>query len=56
MRSFRGTILMVTHDAYFARNVGFSRHWHLADGVVDSTIGSTVDDDATAASSAEAVV
>jgi ATPase subunit of ABC transporter with duplicated ATPase domains len=27
LRAFRGTLIMITHDAYFARNVGFSRRW-----------------------------
>jgi ATPase subunit of ABC transporter with duplicated ATPase domains len=35
LREFRGTILMVTHDAYFARAVGVTRRWELDDGHVD---------------------
>ena len=30
--AYRGTLLMVTHDRYFADRVGVSRRWHLADG------------------------
>ncbi len=30
--AYRGTLLMVTHDRYFADRIGVSRHWHLADG------------------------
>jgi len=32
LRACRGTLLMVTHDRYFADRVGVSRRWHLADG------------------------
>jgi ATPase subunit of ABC transporter with duplicated ATPase domains len=35
LREFRGTILMTTHDAYFARTVGVTRRWELHDGHVD---------------------
>lgn len=38
LRAFRGTLLMVTHDAYFARNVGYSRRWHIGHGAVDSIV------------------
>jgi ATPase subunit of ABC transporter with duplicated ATPase domains len=32
LRAYHGTLLMVTHDRYFADRVGISRHWQLADG------------------------
>jgi ATPase subunit of ABC transporter with duplicated ATPase domains len=32
LRAYRGTLLMVTHDRYFADRVGISRRWQLADG------------------------
>ncbi|MBV1854265.1 ATP-binding cassette domain-containing protein [Catellatospora sp. NEAU-YM18] len=32
LREFRGTLITVTHDAYFAAAVGHTRHWHLAGG------------------------
>lgn len=34
LRRFRGTLLVATHDRYFAEAVGFGRRWHVADGVV----------------------
>jgi ATPase subunit of ABC transporter with duplicated ATPase domains len=34
LREFRGTILMVTHDAYFASAVGYGRHLAVRDGTV----------------------
>jgi ATPase subunit of ABC transporter with duplicated ATPase domains len=34
LRRFRGTLLVATHDRYFAEAVGFARRWHVADGVV----------------------
>jgi ATP-binding cassette subfamily F protein 3 len=34
LRSFNGTLLTVTHDAYFADAVGHTRRWHVADGAV----------------------
>ena len=34
LRRFRGTLLVVTHDRYFAVAVGFGRRWHVADGAV----------------------
>ncbi len=34
LRRYRGTLLVVTHDRYFAEAVGFGRHWHVADGEV----------------------
>ena len=30
LRAFAGTLLVVTHDAYFASNVGFTREWTVA--------------------------
>jgi ATPase subunit of ABC transporter with duplicated ATPase domains len=35
LRQFRGTIVMVTHDAYFASAVGYGRRWVVSDGHVD---------------------
>ena len=32
LRAYRGTLVMVTHDRYFAERVGITRRWHLADG------------------------
>jgi ATPase subunit of ABC transporter with duplicated ATPase domains len=34
LRRFRGTLVTVTHDRYFAGAVGFGRRWHVADGAV----------------------
>jgi ATP-binding cassette subfamily F protein 3 len=34
LRSYRGTLLTVTHDRYFAAAVGHTRRWHVADGRV----------------------
>jgi ATPase subunit of ABC transporter with duplicated ATPase domains len=34
LRAFRGTVLTVTHDRYFADAVGHTRRWHVADGQV----------------------
>jgi ATPase subunit of ABC transporter with duplicated ATPase domains len=34
LREFRGTILMVTHDGYFASAVGYGRHLAVRDGTV----------------------
>jgi ATPase subunit of ABC transporter with duplicated ATPase domains len=34
LRAFTGTLLMVTHDAYFARSVGYDRCWAVGDGQV----------------------
>ncbi|GIH13177.1 ABC-F family ATP-binding cassette domain-containing protein [Rugosimonospora africana] len=34
LREFRGTILMVTHDGYFASSVGYGRHLEVRDGTV----------------------
>jgi ATP-binding cassette subfamily F protein 3 len=34
LRSYRGTLLTVTHDRYFAEAVGHTRRWHVADGRV----------------------
>jgi ATPase subunit of ABC transporter with duplicated ATPase domains len=34
LRAFRGTLLMVTHDAYFARSVGYDRRWEVGAGGV----------------------
>jgi ATPase subunit of ABC transporter with duplicated ATPase domains len=35
LRSFRGTLVTVTHDAYFAAQIGHTRRWHVADGRVE---------------------
>lgn len=34
LRRYRGTLLMVTHDRYFAEAVGYGRLWHVGDGKV----------------------
>ena len=34
LRRFRGTLVTVTHDRYFAAAVGYSRRWHVGAGVV----------------------
>ncbi len=34
LREFRGTVVMVTHDAYFASAVGYGRHLEVRDGTV----------------------
>ncbi|GAA2632567.1 ABC-F family ATP-binding cassette domain-containing protein [Paractinoplanes durhamensis] len=34
LRRFRGTVLTVTHDRYFAEAVGYGRRWHVAVGRV----------------------
>ena len=37
LRSFRGTLLTVTHDRYFAAAIGHTRSWHVADGRVTAS-------------------
>jgi len=32
LRDFHGTLVMVTHDRYFAESVGYTRHWTVAGG------------------------
>jgi ATPase subunit of ABC transporter with duplicated ATPase domains len=34
LRAYRGTLLTVTHDRYFAAAVGHTRTWHVADAQV----------------------
>jgi ATPase subunit of ABC transporter with duplicated ATPase domains len=34
LRRYQGTLLIVSHDRYFADAVGHHRHWHVADGQV----------------------
>ncbi|GII21842.1 ABC-F family ATP-binding cassette domain-containing protein [Planosporangium mesophilum] len=34
LRAYRGTLLAVTHDTYFARSVGFNRRWEVGGGRV----------------------
>jgi ATP-binding cassette subfamily F protein 3 len=34
LRAFRGTLLTVTHDRYFADSIVHTRHWHVQDGTV----------------------
>jgi len=34
LREFRGTIVMVTHDRYFAGSAGYTRWWEVRDGMV----------------------
>ncbi|GIF22215.1 ABC transporter ATP-binding protein [Paractinoplanes tereljensis] len=37
LRRFRGTVITVTHDRYFAEAVGYGRRWHVAAGVVSES-------------------
>jgi ATP-binding cassette subfamily F protein 3 len=37
LRTYRGTLLTVTHDRYFADAVGHDRIWHVADGRVSQS-------------------
>jgi ATPase subunit of ABC transporter with duplicated ATPase domains len=37
LRAYQGTLLMVTHDAYFARSVGYNRRWEVGGGQVLET-------------------
>ncbi|WP_240670016.1 ABC-F family ATP-binding cassette domain-containing protein [Actinoplanes solisilvae] len=32
LRRYRGTLVVVTHDRFFAEAVGFGRRWHVGDG------------------------
>jgi ATP-binding cassette subfamily F protein 3 len=34
LRRYRGTLVFVTHDRYFAGAIGATRRWHVADGSV----------------------
>ncbi|MFF5230333.1 ABC-F family ATP-binding cassette domain-containing protein [Dactylosporangium sp. NPDC000521] len=34
LRAYQGTLVMITHDEYFARNVGYDHRWHVTDGHV----------------------
>jgi ATPase subunit of ABC transporter with duplicated ATPase domains len=34
LRAYHGTLVMITHDAYFAENVGFDRRWEVDAGRV----------------------
>jgi ATPase subunit of ABC transporter with duplicated ATPase domains len=34
LRGYRGTVVTVTHDRYFAEAAGFGRRWHVVDGRV----------------------
>ena len=34
LRRYRGTLLVVTHDRYFAEAAGLTRQWHVEDGKV----------------------
>jgi ATPase subunit of ABC transporter with duplicated ATPase domains len=34
LRRYRGTLLVVTHDRYFAEAAGLTRRWHVVDGKV----------------------
>ena len=34
LRRYRGTLLVVTHDRYFAGQIGLGRHWHVASAEV----------------------
>ncbi|GAA2900166.1 ABC transporter [Actinoplanes cyaneus] len=37
LRRYRGTLLVVSHDRYFADAIGTTRHWHVTDGTVTET-------------------
>ncbi|MEZ0110820.1 ATPase subunit of ABC transporter with duplicated ATPase domains [Catenulispora sp. EB89] len=37
LREFAGTLVMVTHDAYFADRVGFTRTWEVSGGSITET-------------------
>jgi ATP-binding cassette subfamily F protein 3 len=37
LRRYRGTVLTVTHDRYFAESVGYSRRWHVVAGGVSES-------------------
>ncbi|MEY9861716.1 ATPase subunit of ABC transporter with duplicated ATPase domains [Catenulispora sp. GAS73] len=37
LREFAGTLVMVTHDAYFADRVGFTRTWEVRGGAITET-------------------
>jgi ATP-binding cassette subfamily F protein 3 len=47
LREFRGTVLAVSHDRYFAEAVGFDTRWRLAGGVLSRTAQPTVQPTAT---------
>jgi ATPase subunit of ABC transporter with duplicated ATPase domains len=34
LRAYQGTLIMASHDTYFARRVGFGQQWHLSGGAV----------------------
>jgi ATPase subunit of ABC transporter with duplicated ATPase domains len=36
LRAYQGTLVVVTHDAYFAERVGYTRQWHVRGGTVDA--------------------
>jgi ATPase subunit of ABC transporter with duplicated ATPase domains len=38
LRAFGRTLVMVTHDAYFAERVGWTRRWEVRDGSVSETV------------------
>ena len=45
LRAYHGTMVMITHDAYFARNVGFDQRWEVGAGHVsqpDPTSGLSI--------------
>lgn len=39
LRAFRGTLVMVTHDAYFAERIGWTRRWDVGGGTVVEEAG-----------------
>ena len=41
LREFGGTLVMVTHDTYFADRVGFTRTWEVRDGTITETTTTT---------------
>ena len=50
LRAYRGTLIMVTHDMYFASRVGYTRRWQVGSGSVTEqqlTEGQVTDDQVT---------
>ena len=37
LRAYHGTLVMITHDAYFARNVGFDQRWEMTTGHITAS-------------------
>lgn len=38
LRAYRGTLVIVTHDEYFAERVGVTRHWRVEDAAVTEKV------------------